>query len=71
MRADNTPALAGPRRDPLVVLVSELVSNAVIHGRPDVMLHQAVAPDLVTRVDVVITIDVASPSAPCTWTPGG
>ena len=51
MLADNTQTLAAAHRDDLLVLVSELVTNAVIHGRPDVVLHLIVASGQV-RVEV-------------------
>jgi anti-sigma regulatory factor (Ser/Thr protein kinase) len=47
MLADKTQALAAAQRDDLLVLVTELVTNAVIHGRPDVVLHLIVGSDLV------------------------
>jgi anti-sigma regulatory factor (Ser/Thr protein kinase) len=47
MLVDSTQTLAAAQRDDLVVLVSELVTNAVIHGRSEVVLHLIVASHLV------------------------
>jgi anti-sigma regulatory factor (Ser/Thr protein kinase) len=51
MLAENIKHLPTRVRDDLAVLVSELVTNAIRHGRPDVELHLIVTGDLV-RVEV-------------------
>ena len=49
--AENLTHLSVVARDDLALLVSELVTNAVRHGRPEVVMHLIVTADQV-RVEV-------------------
>ena len=59
--ADRCGSLGEVEQDELAVLASELVTNAVTHGRPDVTLHLVIT-SLLVRVDV---FDHGLPIAPC------
>ena len=51
--------------DAVALVVSELVTNAVVHGRGDVTLDVVLAPDLV-RVEVTDADPLMSPARPVT-----
>ena len=71
--AENMQPLAAAARDDLDVLVSEVVTNAVVHGRPDVTLHLLAISGLV-RVEVYDCGDafsvVRAPSVPINQSSG-
>jgi anti-sigma regulatory factor (Ser/Thr protein kinase) len=64
---DNCPHLGGEVLDDITLIVSELVSNAVRHGRPEIALRMTVEP---LSVDVsVLDHGTALPPAQATPAP--